>query len=167
MKIVVGTTSAIKLKAIENILQTYISETFSLIPQQIQSLVPDTPYDHETLQGAGNRARALSEKHTADLFVGLESGLIERYGNMFEECWCVILDKDGNEFIGYSSGFLLPEYIIAEMKEGKTHIETIRAKAKELQMDRQDTWAIYTKGILSRTASIEEAFRNAFLLLQK
>jgi non-canonical (house-cleaning) NTP pyrophosphatase len=171
MRILIGTTSKIKLDAIETMLHTYAKRgklDFAIIAQDVESQVPDTPYGNETIMGARNRSSALLKNFftRAELFVGLESGLVERYGNIYEECWCVIKDKNGNDFLGYSSGFMVPKTVIAQMTLGKSHREVLKNLAVDMNIDSKDTWLIYSKGILSRTASIKEAFRNSLLTLE-
>lgn len=170
MIIALGTKSEIKQKALWEILKQYqgvlpFLKDYKVVPYEVKSLVPVTPYNSQTLQGARNRASTLLNKYAngGDLFVGLESGLAEREKMLFEECWCVIYDKIGNEYVGYSSGIYLPNHITDEMKKGKTHLEVLEKIAKEIGLNHQDTWSIYSEGKISRTESIKEAFRNALL----
>lgn len=168
MRIVLGTTSKIKIQAIRELLDGYLSEgTYSLISYDVESEVTDTPYDSQTLQGARNRAKSLIRNHRleGELFVGLESGIVEREDMLFEECWGVIYDNEENEHVGYSSGFMLPKIVTSEMKKGRSHVEVMRELADELEIDRKDTWATYSHNKIKRIESIKEAFRNAFLLI--
>ena len=171
MQILIGTTSKIKLDVVEATLRAYTKKRkldFTIIAKDVESQVPDTPYGDEAITGAKNRADALLKNFFdhAELFVGLESGLVERYGNIYEECWCVIGDKKGNEFFGYSSGFMLPKTITTQMSSGRTHREVLKDLAIAMNIESKDTWLIYSKGVLSRTESIKEAFRNALLTLE-
>lgn len=173
MIIILGTTSAIKQQALEEILRQYqdvlpFLKDYKVMLHEAESLVPITPYNNQTLQGARNRVKALFEKYVrvGDLFVGLESGLVEREGMLFEECWCAIYDKTGKEHVGYSSGLLLPIHITKEMEKGKTHPEALKDIAEEMGINHKDTWAVYSQGKLSRTESIKEAFRNALLSIR-
>lgn len=170
MKIILGTTSEIKQNAIQEVLKSYgaaikLANQFQIVPIEVDSQVPLTPRNEETLQGARNRVRQLRENATSngDLFVGLESGLVERWGMLFEECWCVVEDKAGKEFTGYSSGLLIPSHVVSGMNGGKQHLEIITSLAQKLGIKNKDTWAVYSHSVLSRTESIKEAFRNAFL----
>ena len=63
-----------------------------------------------------NRARECAQVGgEADYYVGIESGLVERYGPYFEEAWAVIIAGDGKEQIGYSSGLVLPQIVVDEL----------------------------------------------------
>jgi non-canonical (house-cleaning) NTP pyrophosphatase len=173
MNIILGTTSEIKKQALTEILTQYqdvllFLKDYKIIFHEVESLVPITPYNSQTLEGARNRTKALFEKYSkeGDLFVGLESGLVEREGMLFEECWCVIFNKNKQEYVGYSSGLLLPSNITAEMKKGKTHPEALSEIAKEMGMNYKDTWSIYSGGKISRIESIKEALRNALLSIR-
>ncbi|MDO8659782.1 MAG: inosine/xanthosine triphosphatase [Candidatus Parcubacteria bacterium] len=173
MLIILGTTSEIKQKALKEILKQYegvlpFLKKSEIVPRKVDSLVPETPYNSQTLEGARNRVGALFNKYgkEGDLFIGLESGLVERERMLFEECWCVICDKTGKEHVGYSSGLFLPNHITDEMKKGKTHPEVLKILAEEIGIHHQDTWSIYSNGKLSRIESVKEAFRNALLSIK-
>ena len=55
----------------------------------------------------------------ADFYVGLESGLVERYGHIYEEAWSCAITNKGKEYFGYSSGLKVPDYILKRMDELK------------------------------------------------
>lgn len=170
MIFILGTVSEIKRNALnEVIIQYLLKENFinkyKILIKNVESNVPHTPYNEQTFQGANNRAKKAFELFNTegDFFVGLESGLVEREGRVFEECWCVIYDKAGKQYLGYSSGFMLPENITSRMKQGESHIEILRDLEKELQIDSKDTWAIYSHNKIKRVDCIKESIRNALL----
>lgn len=168
MVFIIGTTSSLKIKAVEEVINAYLASVqYKIVSKNIESNVPHTPFNDQTFEGAKNRAEMLLNlyKSTGDYFVGIESGLVEREGALFEECWCVIYDKKGKQFAAYSSGFMLPEKITKRIKMGETHIDILRNLEKELDIHRKDTWAIYSHNRLRRADSIKEAFRNALLLV--
>lgn len=173
MNIILGTTSKIKKQALISILEQYqeimpFLKDCKVIPYEVESSVPTTPYNSQTLQGARNRVKALFRRFPArgELFVGLESGLAEREGMLFEECWCVIVDKREQEHIGYSSGLILPTHITTEMEKGISHPDALKKIAERMGFNHRDTWSVYSHGKLSRTESIKEAFRNALLSIR-
>jgi inosine/xanthosine triphosphatase len=127
--------------------------------------VPETPYDKETFDGARNRARDARTHHPdADLCIGLESGLIERYGHIFEEAWAAVLARDGKEYFGYSSGLKVPDFILRRMDEQKKpHSEIMTIIEEEFGKLPNDTWGTYSGGIIAREVSLEEALRNALI----
>lgn len=168
MKLLFGTTSKMKIdalkKAIAFVNEQRFSESnsFQIMPRDAESQVPSTPYENETLQGARNRLNSLKFEQ-ADLYVGLESGLIEHDYRLFEECWCVIEDSEGIEYIGISSSIQLPGSIVKELKIGKKHDDLLDELGEQLKISSKDTWAVYSKGIISREESMFEACRNALI----
>lgn len=112
--------------------------------------------------GQKNRAVSLIDD-IGDLFVGIESGLITRENILFEECWCVMVDRNKNEWVGISSSIKVPDVIINDMNNGISHVESINNLADKLNLSNKDTWGVYSKGSLSRLAGLFEASRNALL----
>ncbi len=166
MELLLGTKSELKLHAIQKILARYgEGQPYQIETEDIPSQVPHTPFNDQTYEGAKNRAYTLHKEHQQeyDLYIGVESGLVERENNLFEECWCVIFDKDGKEYVGYSSGFMLPQAILERMHKGEAHSDIMAEMDKEMNLQQKDTWAIYSQNRLKRNTSIQEAFRNAFL----
>ena len=169
MRIYIGTESSLKKQAVQKIVNEFvekrlISSEVQLIGKRTESRVPLTPFNEEALQGAQNRAENLYHdfKEKGEIFVGLESALVERYSHLFEECWCCILDKNKKHYLGYSSGYYLPKIVSEHVKKGGKHIEIMRELETKYKVSGNDTWGAYTKNVISRNVSIEEAFRNAF-----
>ena len=89
-------------------------------PQKVSSGVSDQPKTlAETTQGARNRAERAAAAAGADAFgIGMESGLFESEGRLFDVCACAIFD--GKEMhIGYSCAWELPPAVQEKVvKEG-------------------------------------------------
>lgn len=165
MKIVIGSTSNRKIKIVDKIFKQIFKCEFSIISNQAKSNVPETPYDKQTFDGSRNRALD-SKKNIpdADFYVGLESGLIERYGHIYEEAWTTIINKTGDEFYGYSSGLKVPDYIINKMNSLKLeHCNVMTIIEKEFGNLPNDTWGTYSGGLILREISLEESLRNAII----
>lgn len=166
MKIIVGTKNQKKIDVVLAIFRTVLHiDDVEVIGHDADSKVPEAPHDKQTHDGALNRATECYNLGSADYYVGIESGLVERYGNMFEEAWAVIITHDGTNLIGYSSGLLLPPIVSARMNDGKkhNHIMSEFDKLFNLPDDNRDTWSRYTGGTISRRVSLEEALRNALI----
>lgn len=132
--------------------------------QAVDSKVPSTPHGDQTFEGAQHRARTLYDYHQGHgLFIGIESGLIERHGRLFEECWTVLVDEDGKESSVYSSGLALPSGITARLAQGDLHVDIMNELAQQHGIDSKDTWGLYTKSHLSREEGMYESIRNALL----
>lgn len=130
----------------------------------VPSGVPDTPWDEETKRGAENRAKEIIAAHPDVYAIGLESGLVNRYEKTYEEAWCCIVHQ-GKEYLGYSSGLMLPAIVTQEMADsGEEHGPTLRKIRKQIGIENdKDTWGLYTGYQLMRTVSLEEALRNALI----
>jgi non-canonical (house-cleaning) NTP pyrophosphatase len=163
MNIHIGSTSEHKQNAVEVVLSEILKEKVHIQTYDVASGVPDTPWNKETFQGAKNRARGIKNINEG-ICIGLESGLVKRYGNIYEESWACVI-KDGVEFYGYSSGLRLPDYVVKRMKDDKLdHGPLMRVIRKEVgSRNDKDTWGLYSNYMLLRQTSLEEALRNALI----
>lgn len=168
IKVVIGTKNANKISSARAVfIDVLTPESLDLEAYDAPSGVPDAPHGQETYQGALNRAEECAKRTTADYYVGIESGLVERYGNTFEEAWAVVIDKNGKTYIGYSSGLLLPPIVTKRLQDGELHNNIMEHYDKlfNLPEDNRDTWSRYTGGNISRQVSLDEALRNAIIQL--
>lgn len=166
MKIIVGTKNKKKVAVVIDVFRSVLgAEDVTVESLDADSKVPEAPHDEETYLGAYNRAIECVREGGSDYYIGIESGLLERYGNMFEEAWAVIISDDGSELVGYSSGLMLPKTVVARMNDGQKHNEVMAYFDKEFNLpdDNRDTWSRYTGGTISRQVSLEEALRNALI----
>lgn len=164
MKVVVGSSSDRKIGVVEKVFRNLLKGEIIVTGHSAVSGVPETPYDKQTYDGARNRALDCKAIHQADYYIGLESGLVERYEKLYEEAWACVITKDGKEFYGYSSGLCVPEFVILRMKkQNMEHCDVMTLIEKELGKLPNDTWGTYSGGILAREISLEEALRNALM----
>lgn len=166
MKFVIGSTSDRKIKIAEKVIrELFFGKDIAVDSYAAISGVPETPYDEQTFDGAKNRA--LNTKGNikgGDYYIGIESGLIERYGHIYEEAWAAVFDKEGKEFFGYSSGLKVPDYILQRMNElAMEHCDVMTLVEKEFGKLPNDTWGTYSGDTISRETSLEEALRNALI----
>lgn len=165
MKCVVGTNNKSKITIVAKVLTEFnVQGDISVNGININSGVPDTPWGEEIKQGAYNRATVLANTHKGIHCIGIESGLVTRYGDTFEESWaCVIVNT--KVFYGYSSGLLIPKYVLNRMKQdAQEHgpaMNTIRTELN--QHDDRDTWGTYSAKLITRDVSLAEALRNALI----
>ncbi|MBW4061716.1 DUF84 family protein [Candidatus Saccharibacteria bacterium] len=166
MKILVGSQSTLKIETVRKVVAALSSDA-EIFGLAAESNVPTTPWDDQTHDGARNRAKFCRQTDaTADLCVGLESGLVIRYGNAYEEAWACAIDTKGREYLGYSSGLRLPQSVVEAMNQtGRDHGEVMRILRQDRGRpgDAKDTWGDYTGGQLMRDVSLEEALRNALI----
>lgn len=167
MRIVIGSESGRKIDTATRVLKEVLGhDDFSVLGCAALSGVPETPWDEETFKGARNRAQHSQELVPGgDYFLGVESGLVGRYGKVFEEAWCCVLGAKATEAYGYSSGLELPRYVVDAMQyEGHAAVMARLEETHGIQHAMgSDTWGSYTGGVLLRDTSIAEAVRNALV----
>jgi len=167
MKIIIGSGSERKIKMAQKVASQLFLEAVTVIGYPAKSGVSDTPWDQDTCRGAKNRALDV-QKHQpgAQYYLGLESGLIERYGHIYEEAWAAVIDQDGKEFYGYSSGLKVPDFILKKMDDLKMEhcdVMTIIERDFADSTTLNETWGNYSGGAILREISLEEALRNALI----
>jgi non-canonical (house-cleaning) NTP pyrophosphatase len=164
---VIGSTRGMKAAAAESVLRAFLGgRAFVLVCYPAASGVRETPHDQETLDGARNRARACRRLYPNAFCIGLESGLVERFEQWFEEAWAFVIAPDGREAVGYSSGLRVPDYVLRRMREsGLPHAEVMGLIESERGIPANDTWGNYSGGRIGRVVGLEEALRNAFVLV--
>lgn len=163
--IIIGSKSDRKIDIVRKVAEQYLGTEITITGFASKSGVPETPWDTETFIGPQNRALD-AQKHQIDAtyWIGLESGLVERYGHVYEEAWTVIRTQGGAEYYGYSSGLKVPDYILNKMDSlKKPHSEIMALIEEEFGKMPNDTWGTYSGGILLRTISLEESLRNALI----
>lgn len=165
MQFIIGSKTQRKVVIAEKVLQQFLHNPLTLDSYKAQSGVGETPWGAETYKGAENRAiDCLAHNSEAEYAIGLESGLVERFGHIFEEAWCCILKRSGEKYYGYSSGLKLPDSIVAVMKERKMeHFEVMQLMEERYKLSEDDTWGNYSGDLLSRDLSLEEALRNSLV----
>jgi len=165
MKFIIGSASQRKIDVAKSVIAEFFKSADVAIEGYASvSGVPETPWDKETFDGAKNRATdAGLHVPGADYYIGLESGLIERYGSIYEEAWAVVVNGD-KEFYGYSSGLRVPDYVLKRMDELKVaHSDIMTILEKEHGKLPNDTWGSYSGGMIAREVSLKEAIRNALI----
>lgn len=166
MRIIIGTQNEKKITVVQSVFADVLKlADIDVVSHNARSKVPEAPHDKETYQGAENRALECEKLGGADFYVGIESGLVERYGMYFEETWAVIIRINGAKQVGYSSGLMLPSVVVERMNNGEKHNDIMRSFDEEFQLppDNRDTWSRYTGGAISRDLSLREALRNALI----
>lgn len=167
MIIAIGSTSERKIEAVRRVFSEYIRGEDPVVCRghAVPSGVPETPFDRQTYEGAKQRAAgAHVGEPKASYAIGLESGLVERYGHIYEEAWAVCIDAQGKEYCGYSSGLKVPDYILQEMQKlGRPHYEVMTLIENRRGHLPNDTWGTYSGGRILRSVSLEEAIRNAVI----
>ena len=121
MKIAVGSTNPVKIKATEAAFKkVWPNKKWQVVGLEIESGVSSQPMsDIESIKGATNRAKGALKKAKADFGVGIEGGLEKIKNKWFDSGWVVIVDKYGVIGIGSSIKMETPSLIIKKVKTGK------------------------------------------------
>lgn len=121
MKILIGTKNPGKIKGAKAALDQFF-ENYQIQSINAPSNVSEQPVDGDTYIGAHNRVKNLMEfakenNIDADMFMAIESGLVNLYGNWFITNFAVICDKNGYESVGTSASFPVPQKFVKSIKE--------------------------------------------------
>lgn len=100
-------------------------DDISIVPVNVNSLVSSKPINDETLIGAKNRNHGLynycmENDISFDLLISIEGGYEQIDNTYFIVTYASILDQNGNEFIGKSSGLQITERMFNYVKDGKS-----------------------------------------------
>ena len=123
MKVLVGSTNPVKIESVKEAFSMFFKDVdVDVSGVGVESGVSDQPLgEEETRMGARNRAvKLFNEVGTGviDYGVGLEGGVVEIDGTLFECAWCVVRDKDGVEGIGGGLYFELPSAVADRLRDG-------------------------------------------------
>jgi non-canonical (house-cleaning) NTP pyrophosphatase len=170
MKVIVGTQNKRKIAAVQSVVDSLLKDGGVFVSGcAAESEVRDTPLDAETKDGAINRAKnsALCEPE-ADMYIGIESGLVQRYGEWFEEVWVAAIYQ-GRTCTAYSSGLALPQVVSEQLDanvQNHSHIMDALRAEHEIDVHAElgiDTWGNYTGNKVVREVGLEEAVRNTLV----
>jgi inosine/xanthosine triphosphatase len=161
MKIAIGTTSELKIRALKAALEKLGIEV-EIAPVKTESGVSNQPFGYkESTKGARNRASSALEKENADMALGVESGLIEIEGNYFDIACVYIKTKEGEESVSYSSGYFTPKWIVEEIKEKNTEYGHI---TQRLSGDvEKDPLKYFSEGKMKREELLSQAIEIALV----
>lgn len=157
MKIAIGSTNPVKIKATENVIKRIYGD-FEIIPIEIETKVSHTPLtDDECVEGALYRANEAIKKTNADLGIGMEGGIAKRIDKHFLVGWCVVIDKNGDVALGHGGGIEVPESVMKKVLEGK-ELGTVMDEITGMDETKRKMGAsgILTKGLTNRQEAWEE-----------
>lgn len=146
-KVALGTTNKAKLNAVKAVLPS-----IEIIAKKISSDVSPQPFsDHETLQGAKNRAKnILLEVPEAEIGIGLEGGVTITEDGFFLCNWGALTDGK-NMFIAGGARIPLPLSFLEPLQHGKELGELIDVyAAKKDVRNHEGAMGILTDGWLKR-----------------
>lgn len=110
MKIVLTSKNESKKRSIEKALKKFKIKDYSIDLIKSKSDVNSRPIGDDTLKGAINRIKNLNKENLEyDLYISIEGGYEQILNKYFIVSYCVIIDKNNNEYIGKSSSLEITE----------------------------------------------------------
>lgn len=161
MPIAVGSTNQVKVEAVRTVMER-IYGNVRVIPADVSSDVPSQPFGDDTYKGAVNRAKAAIGDHA--LAVGIEAGVFEMYGHLYDVQHCAIVDKNGVVTVGMSSGFRYPDKIADLVRGGMTVGDAMAAAyGGPVRGQRDGAIGMLSKGQLDRKTLTEQSVTAAMV----
>ncbi|MDE0316774.1 MAG: inosine/xanthosine triphosphatase [Candidatus Poribacteria bacterium] len=121
-KVLIGSENNIKIESVRRSFSKFF-KSVEIKGLQVDSRVPDQPFNEETFTGAKNRAeharRINDEQHlNANFFVGIEGGVLQLHKRWFQFTVIYILDTQHRESFGTTGLYELPDWIIKKLLAG-------------------------------------------------
>lgn len=175
MRVVVGSTNPVKVGAVRAVFEKYFPSC-EVVGVKTDSGVSEQPMsEEETIKGAKNRAKnalQVDVNGEMDFGVGLEGGVCEIDGKLFECAWVAVVKKlqiKNSQIIKYEEGlggglyFELPDKI-AERIRGGEELGPIMAELLKYDVKRTDgAIGVFSKGELGRQRAYEQIVVTALL----
>lgn len=158
--IAVGSLNPVKIEAVRTVMERIFGEV-RIFAFDAPSGVPEQPFNEQTVQGAKNRAKAALNGHT--LSVGIEAGVFDRHGTLYDFQYCAILDRDGNYTIGTGSGFRYPDSVVELVRKGMTVGEAMKKVYENNPGRSQGAIGILSRGLLDRKSLTEQSVLAAMI----
>ncbi len=160
MKVLVASQNPVKINAVKSgFAKMFTNIEIDVVSIDVPSGVSNQPVgDHETLQGAFNRAKnaQLSGK-IADLYVGIEGGIALENNAMSAFAWVVIL-AENKEGKAKTSTFYLPNAVTKLVASGKELGEADDIVfSKQNSKQQSGAIGILTHNVIDRTQYYTEA----------
>lgn len=151
----------IKVEAVRTVMER-IYGSVRIIPVKVETCVPEQPFGGETYIGAVNRAKAAIGE--SSLSVGIEAGVFELYGHLYDIQHCAILDRDSVITVGMGSGFRYPDKVADLVRSGMTVGDAmVRIYGDAASGRKEGAIGILSKGQLDRKALTEQSVTAAMV----
>jgi non-canonical (house-cleaning) NTP pyrophosphatase len=149
MKIYIATKNENKIAVVRELVVELLTPKAEVFGCDAKSDVSDTPWDDQTYLGAKNRAsNSLLENSSADLGIGVETGLTQRFGQLFEETWCCIVDQNQHNIPNS-----VQHRVVENEKAGTKTLEVLDSNTRQ--------WSSYSGNPKIRGVCLSCAIRTA------
>lgn len=157
----VGSTNPVKTEAVRSVMERIFGEV-RIISVNADPGVPEQPWGEDTCIGAVNRARdSLGDSH---LSVGIEAGVFEMYGGIYDIQHCAVMDRNGKVTIGMGSGFRYPDDVSQLLRDGLTVGDAMsRLYTGDGRGNKEGAIGILSKGLMDRKSLTEQSVLAAMI----
>jgi len=163
MKIVLGTTSELKIRAANDAFKV-LDISPEVITVKSESGVPDQPFGVEQiLTGAKNRAKNAMEIEESDYAIGVENGIIkiEQINKWMETLVVVVVSSDGKESCAQGLAYPLPDWAVEEIKKENSELGHVVQRLNPAL--EKDPINYFSGGKIKREETITQAIVSAML----
>lgn len=167
MKIIVGSKSIHKTNAVLEAMRQcdLYGEHVFIRGIPAASNIPEQPIGLEqTRMGASNRAsNAQKAEPAADMWIGIESGIVGADGSFYDVSFVVLLLPNGLAYSALSGGHQVPkEYVKEASDRGFDRCTAGAVMAERTGCDATDNTIYVSNGFVSRSAALVQALMIAF-----
>lgn len=164
IRIVVGSTSILKVRAVELAIER-VGVDAKVIGVDADSGVPPQPYGREqTVEGAINRARAaLKACAEGDYAVGIENGLVPSGPDVVDVAYVVVFVPSGHRLVRRSVGVPAPPEIVEAALAAKQSRTAGALEAARSGSDPADPHRVWSKGTTDRETVLVNVLYSALL----
>ena len=161
MIVAVGSKNEKKINAVRKALALYNLD-FSVIGVGSESGVSPQPRGDDIFRGAKNRALLALKSENADFGAGLESGILDMHGKKLNTVCCLIMDRLGEEHVGYGDLFEVPEPVLKAVENGAELSDAVDNVYSIKESRYHGLISIVTKGVFDREKMLTDAVVLAF-----
>lgn len=157
-----GTINPSKKQGLEKAAKR-LFRNFKIRALKVESGISEQPFDHETVQGSANRAKAAYYATNADFGIGFESGIFKIGESLHDIAICAIFDGEKTTF-GNSMGFQMPSKTLELLSQHKD-LGAVMEELSGISKIGYKKGAIHylSAGLLARQAMNEQAFLCAMI----
>lgn len=160
MKVAIGSSNPAKISAVKDAFKLFLPDIgFEFITIEVDSGIADQPMsDHETYQGARQRANQAIEQARADYGVGIEGGLQKVGQHWVVGNLAVVIDKSGKEGFGISTRISVPANIMKHVHEDKnlSHATQLEHGIHDIGK-KEGILGMFSKGLITRSSASKDA----------
>ncbi|MBR7152260.1 MAG: inosine/xanthosine triphosphatase [Candidatus Methanomethylophilaceae archaeon] len=160
-RIAVGSANQVKVSAVRTVMERIYGEV-RIYARDVDSGVPPQPFGEQTRRGSYNRAMAALGD--CDLSVGIEAGVFEMEGGLYDIQHCTVVSDDGVATHGQGSGFRYPDRVAELVRNGMTVGDAMHAVYGDTDIGKkQGAIGLLSKGLLDRKGLTEQSVTAAMI----